>query len=82
MRSTEFPEWAAGLLKAVGAAAVLGAGSTIITTRSQVATQEVTIADLKSREESATVTLRKLDDSVRALDKNVAVLNERLKHRE
>lgn len=53
----------------------------VLKTSNQNAVQDTEIVALKEAQASSVDTMRELNKSVQALDKNVAVLNERLKER-
>ena len=65
---------------AIGAActALVSVGAAVIDASRDNSVQDHEIVEIKNQQEASAETLKKLDESVRSLDKNVAVLNERL----
>jgi len=66
-------------LCAVSAATVLGGATMVVTSARSNAVQDRTITTLERDQITLGEAVKDLNNTVRALDKNVAVLNERLK---
>lgn len=64
---------------ALACAALTWLGASVVRSASDNTRQDEQIAAMKNRETARDAALEKLTDAVQALDKNVAVLNERLK---
>lgn len=63
----------------VACTALVALGTAVIGDSRTNATQDKDIASIRSDQKTTTETLQRLDETVRSLDKSVAVLNERLK---
>lgn len=75
MSLSDFVEKACVSLACTGAVAL---GAAVIHGERTNSVQDAVITTLQRNQSDATDTLKKLDESVRSLDKNVAVLTERL----
>lgn len=73
--NTDFPTALAKAAWAVATAAVLGAGSTVISTKIDNARQD----EVLNRHEVALQKVEKLNDKLDETNQNIAVLNERLR---
>ena len=68
----------AGIAKAVAAATVIGGGTIVLGAHQTNAVQDSKIEQLQKSNAELGGAVDRLNDSVQALDKNVAVLNERM----
>ncbi len=64
----------------VACTSLVALGTAVISGSRNNAVQDKDIASLTANQQTTTETLSRLDETVRALDKSVAVLNERLKN--
>lgn len=62
----------------IAGAALIGGGTVVLSTAQTNAVQERHIAELERRAERSDDAIDRLNSTVQQLDKNVAVLNERL----
>jgi hypothetical protein len=67
--------WLIGFGKAITVAAVLGGGATVLSTKQEVAVLEHRV----QRVEGAEAKIDKLNENLAETNKNIAVLNERLR---
>jgi prefoldin subunit 5 len=63
----------------VACTALVALGTSVIGDSRTNATQDKDIASLVANQQTTTETLQRLDETVRSLDKSVAVLNQELK---
>lgn len=68
------------IITAVAGTAIIGGGTVVLRSAQTNAVQEREIAQLQQEQGRARDAVDRLTDSVQNLDKNVAVLNERLKN--
>jgi peptidoglycan hydrolase CwlO-like protein len=71
-------EFITGLISTVAGASLIGGGGMVLKAASDNAQQDTKIETIQHRQESLDATLEQLHASVQSLDKNVAVLNERV----
>lgn len=75
---TELASTFAGIAKAVATATVLGGGAMVLGAHQTNAEQGIQIEQLKKDNEQLGGAVERLNTSVQALDRNVAVLNDRM----
>lgn len=67
------------LVSTLAGASLIGGGTMVLTAHKENAVQDVAIKQIQDDQHALKGTLQQLDQSVRTLDKNVAVLAERVK---
>lgn len=77
--SSFMTDTASKIIVAVAGTSIVGLGTAVISSTGVNSSQEVKLVEMKERAEKTDGALQRLDESVRALDKSVAVLNERLR---
>lgn len=70
-----------GTLKAIAAATIIGGGTVVLNTNREVAKHDLQLQRLSRDVDDVNTAAKELRDTVQSLDKNVAVLNERLRER-
>lgn len=77
----EFSDVLAGTVKAIAAASIIGGGTVVLNTNREVSKHDLQIQQLNRDVTEMNTAAKELRDTVQSLDKNVAVLNERMKER-
>jgi len=77
----EFASYFAGVAKAIAVGTIVGGGTMLLNAHNANAVQDQKIEQLRHDNAALGGAVEKLNTSVQALDKNVAVLNDRMREK-